>query len=236
MRIALRVLGRHNLHPLQVDVGRPTIRFHAQVMLTVFTNLPAFCHYSDSMMPSRAFQPDTPATAKHIFSTTKPTFGAVITVSDRCSRGAATDTSGPLAVRELAAHGVTCPVPIIVPDDVAAIRHAIGEAINAGARLVFTTGGTGVSPRDVTPEATEPLISLRLDGIAQQIRMAGLAATPMATLSRGLVGITERGESGVLIVNAPGSNGGVRDAVSVVGPIARHIIGQLAGRDHECHH
>lgn len=192
--------------------------------------------HSPPARPSEPAHPDrSPATRPADFAA-DPIPGVVITVSDRCSHGAATDTSGPLAVRELAPHGVICPAPIIVPDDVAAIRHAIAEAIAAGARLVFTTGGTGVTPRDVTPEATEPLISLRLDGIAQQIRMAGLAATPMATLSRGLVGITERGETGVLIVNAPGSNGGVRDAVSVVGPIARHIIGQLAGRDHERHH
>jgi molybdenum cofactor synthesis domain-containing protein len=121
---------------------------------------------------------------------------------------------------------------VVVPDDVEAIRAAITTAVGSGARVVFTTGGTGVTPRDMTPEATAPLLECVLLGIAEQIRAAGLAVTPLAGLSRGLVGVTSRDTSGALVVNAPGSPGGVRDAIGVVGPLVPHILAQLGGGDH----
>ena len=113
----------------------------------------------------------------------------VITVSDRCSAGLAEDLSGPLAARLLAEHGVDASV-VIVPDEVDAIRRAIRAAVDDGARFVFTTGGTGLAPRDVTPEATEPLLATRIDGLADAIRRRGEEKVASAALSRGLVGVT----------------------------------------------
>ena len=126
----------------------------------------------------------------------------VITVSDRCHAGTAEDLSGPLAARLLAEHGVEASVTVI-PDEVEAIRAAITSAAASGARLVFTTGGTGLSPRDVTPEATEPLLATRIDGLAEAIRRRGEENVASAALSRGLVGVTARSDAGTLVVNAP---------------------------------
>lgn len=161
-----------------------------------------------------------------------PIAARVITVSDRCSRGEATDLSGPLAANLLARYGVETGQVDVVPDDQFQIQAAISRAIAAGARLVFTTGGTGISPRDVTPEATAPLLAARLDGVADAIRRRGEQNAPMACLSRGLVGITSRGPQAALIVNAPGSRGGVTDAVEVIGPLISHVVDQLNGGDH----
>ena len=136
----------------------------------------------------------------------------VITVSDRCSAGLAEDLSGPLAARLLAEHGVDASV-VIVPDEVDAIRRAIRAAVDDGARFVFTTGGTGLAPRDA-------------------IRRRGEEKVASAALSRGLVGVTVRSPEGALVVNAPGSRGGVTDTVAVIGPLVAHIIDQLAGGDH----
>ena len=140
----------------------------------------------------------------------------VITVSDRCSAGLAEDLSGPLAARLLTDHGVDASVRV-VPDEVDAIRAAITAAVEDGARFVFTTGGTGLAPRD---------------GLADAIRCRGEEKVASAALSRGLVGVTARSPEGALVVNAPGSRGGVTDAVAVIGPLVAHIIDQLAGGDH----
>ncbi|WP_314975745.1 MogA/MoaB family molybdenum cofactor biosynthesis protein [Actinomyces bouchesdurhonensis] len=155
----------------------------------------------------------------------------VITVSDRCFAGTTEDLSGPLAARLLADHGIHASV-VVVPDDIGAIRSAIQAAIGTGARLVFTTGGTGLTPRDVTPEATEPLLVTRIDGLADAIRRRGEEKVASAALSRGLVGVTARSPEGALVVNAPGSRGGVTDTVAVIGPLTAHIIDQLASGDH----
>ena len=155
----------------------------------------------------------------------------VITVSDRCSAGLAEDLSGPLAARLLADHGVDASV-VIVPDDVDAIRAAITAAVEDGARFVFPTGGPGISPREGTPEATGPLLVTRIDGRADAIRRRGEEKIASAALSRGLVGVTARSPEGALVVNAPGSRGGVSDTVAVIGPLVAHIVDQLAGGDH----
>ena len=155
----------------------------------------------------------------------------VITVSDRCFAGTTEDLSGPLAARLLADHGIHASV-VVVPDEVDAIRRAITAAVEAGARLVFTTGGTGVAPRDVTPEATQPLLATRIDGLADAIRRRGEEKVASAALSRGLVGVTARSPEGALVVNAPGSRDGVTDTVAVIGPLTAHIIDQLASGDH----
>nr|NLD41542.1 MogA/MoaB family molybdenum cofactor biosynthesis protein [Actinomycetales bacterium] len=156
--------------------------------------------------------------------------GTVITVSDRVSAGTREDRSGPLAVTLLADHGVVCAPPVVVPDEVEAIRTAIRVAVAAGSAVVVTTGGTGISPRDVTPDAVAPLLRAELTGVAEQIRRRGLESTPLAGLSRGLVGVTE--DAPALVVCAPGSSGGVRDSLEVVGPLIGHILDQLAGGDH----
>ncbi|MBD3689046.1 MogA/MoaB family molybdenum cofactor biosynthesis protein [Nanchangia anserum] len=159
--------------------------------------------------------------------------GAVITVSTRCSLGEAEDRSGPRAVAILAEHRIVCPPPLVVPDDVAAIRAAIAEEIAAGARLVVTTGGTGVTPGDVTPEACEPLIDQRCHAIETQVLLRGLDNTPLAALSRGYVGITHEGNArGVVIANAPGSRGGVADTLAVLAPLFPHLLEQLDNSDH----
>ncbi|MCT2996417.1 MogA/MoaB family molybdenum cofactor biosynthesis protein, partial [Propionibacterium freudenreichii] len=98
--------------------------------------------------------------------------------------------------------------------------------------VVLTTGGTGISPRDLTPEATEPLLVARLDGVADAIRRRGEEHVVTALLSRGLVGITGHGMDSAVVVNAPGSTGGVRDAIAVLGPLVAHLIDQLDGGDH----
>lgn len=156
----------------------------------------------------------------------------VITVSDRCASGRAVDGSGPLAAALLREFGVEGADIVVVPDGTGPVRAAIEAALKGGCRLVLTTGGTGVSPRDLTPEGTEPLLAVRLDGLAERIRARGAESTAAAGLSRGLVGITSRDADAALVVNAPGSTGGVRDTIAVIGPLLGHILDQLAGGDH----
>lgn len=153
--------------------------------------------------------------------------GAVITVSDRCISGEREDKSGPLLKELLADYQVDVGEVDLVPDGVEPVRDALMRAISEGARVIFTTGGTGITERDLTPEGTASVVKVRLDNIAAQIAQYGLKNTPLASLSRGIVGITERGRRGVLIVNAPGSKGGVKDAVAVVGPLIPHLLEQL---------
>lgn len=157
---------------------------------------------------------------------------AVITVSDRAARGEYEDRSGPIARQGLLDAGFGCGDVVVVPDDADAIIGAVRAAIGDGARLVLTTGGTGVGPRDVTPEATARLGGMELPGLSEAIRGRGLASTPLAIASRGLaVAVRGTGRS-ALVVNAPGSPGGARDAVAVLAGVAEHIIGQLDGLTH----
>ena len=165
---------------------------------------------------------ETPIVQKGLVPLPEPVKGAVVTVSDRCVSGEREDLSGPLAQRLLAEHDVLVEKVDLVPDGIEPVREAILRAVADGARVVLTTGGTGVTPRDLTPEATAPLLATRLEGIEAQIRAHGLSKTPLAGLSRGLVGVTSRGDDGALIVNAPGSRGGVKDTVAVIGPLVPH--------------
>ena len=157
--------------------------------------------------------------------------GAVITVSDRCARGEAEDLSGPLAARLLADAGVRAEV-VVVPDGAESVRGALRAALAGGARVVLTTGGTGISPRDLTPEGTREVLARELPGLAEAIRARGAATVPAAVLSRGLAGIAAGRDGEVLVVNAPGSPGAVRDALAVLGPLLPHVLDQLAGGDH----
>jgi len=153
----------------------------------------------------------------------------VITVSDRSSRGDRPDTSGPLLASLLREIGVGVGDPVVVPDDVPAIQARLREGALAH-DLVVTTGGTGLSPRDVTPEATRPLLDAEVPGIAEALRHRSSGSVPTAVLSRGLAGTMGR----VLVVNLPGSTGGVRDGVAVLAPVLDHALAQLrGGGDHD---
>jgi len=154
---------------------------------------------------------------------------SVITVSDRSARGERADASGPRAVELLAEAGIDAG-SAVVPDGIASVQQAVTAAIRSGARLVVTTGGTGVGPRDLTPEATRPLIARELPGVAELLRREGAAQTPMAAISRGLVGVAA--ERPALIVNLPGSVKAVEQGMHVLLPIVPHILDQLRGGDH----
>lgn len=154
---------------------------------------------------------------------------SVVTVSDRVSQGVRSDMSGPLAVELLSDYGQIV-THITVADGEESVRQAIHDAASAGANVVFTTGGTGVTERDQTPEGTLPLIKKRLLGVEHLLRNDPDVA--YAALSRGVAGIAEVAGNTVFVVNAPGSQGGVRDAVNAVGPLLEHLVDQTRGGDH----
>ncbi len=148
----------------------------------------------------------------------------VVTVSDRSSRGEREDRSGPLCAALLAELGLDVAPVVVVPDEVDAVQQALRAA--AGAYdVVLTTGGTGLAPRDVTPEATAPLLDREVPGLADAVRASGGDAVPTAVLSRGVAGLIGR----TLVVNLPGSTGGVRDGVRVLAPVLGHAIAQVRG-------
>ncbi|EPD71018.1 molybdenum cofactor synthesis domain-containing protein [Corynebacterium pyruviciproducens ATCC BAA-1742] len=155
----------------------------------------------------------------------------VITVSDRSYSGEREDKSGPVAVNTFRDAGFDCGDAIVIPDGIESVSNALTDAISQGARVIFTTGGTGVSARDVTPEATRPFIEKELSGIETQIVLEGLKKTELSGLSRGIVGVGGK----AIFINAPGSRGGVKDALSVVLPLIPHLIEQLDGYDGEAH-
>jgi molybdenum cofactor biosynthesis protein B len=148
---------------------------------------------------------------------------AVLTVSDRVSRGEAVDTSGDVLADSLAADGYAVERRV-VPDEASEIAAAI-EDLAAVAAVVLTTGGTGLAPRDVTPEATRTVLQREAPGIAEALRADSAAKTPHGLLSRGTAGIV--GNS--LVVNLPGSAGGCRDGYAVLRPALAHALGLIAG-------
>jgi len=156
----------------------------------------------------------------------------VVTVSDEVADGTDADRSGPVALELLSGLGLDVSTAV-VPDDPAAIQTAIAEAIAAGVRVVLACGGTGIGPCDHTPEAIRGLLSFEIPGIAEEIRRRGIAHTPQALVSRPVAGaVIGEGHAPVLVLAVPGSRGGVRDALEVVGAQLGYIIDQLDGAGH----
>lgn len=152
---------------------------------------------------------------------------AVLTVSDRSARGERPDASGPLLAGLLRELGLRVDDPVVVPDEIQAVQEAVRAAASSY-DLVVTTGGTGLSPRDVTPEAVAPLLDRQVPGIAEALRSRNAAAVPTAVLSRGVAGTIGT----TLVVTLPGSTGGVRDGIAVLAGVLEHALAQLRGDDH----
>jgi molybdenum cofactor synthesis domain-containing protein len=162
---------------------------------------------------------------------------AVVIVSDRSARGERADGVGPVLAERLRAAGYDVAGVRIVPDGADPVEAALREEIATGARLVLTSGGTGIGPRDRTPEGTRPVLARELPGIAEAMRRAGAEHVPTAVLSRGLAGVADQpATGGALVVNLPGSRGGATEGLEVVLGIAGHAIAQLDGGDHEPGH
>jgi molybdenum cofactor synthesis domain-containing protein len=153
---------------------------------------------------------------------------AVVVASNRAAAGVYDDATGPLLVDLLVSLGFECGRPIVVPDG-EPVGRAMSAEVEAGARVVLTTGGTGLTPTDRTPEVTRPLLDREVPGIVEAIRAYGIAqGVPTAALSRGLAGVAGK----CLVVNLPGSRGGVKDAIAVVEPLLVHAVEQIVGSDH----
>ena len=152
---------------------------------------------------------------------------AVITASDACSRGEREDASGAALVELLTDLGAEVVFTGILSDDLEPLVQKLGElAGRDDVNLVITTGGTGLGPRDNTPEATRRVIEREAPGIAEAIRAESLKVTPMAMISRGVAGVA----SGTLIINLPGSPKAVRESFAVIKPVLAHAVDLLAGR------
>ncbi|KQR86615.1 MogA/MoaB family molybdenum cofactor biosynthesis protein [Microbacterium sp. Leaf179] len=158
-----------------------------------------------------------------------PHVARVITVSDRSAAGLREDRGGPLAVSLLREAGFTCADAVVVPDGADSVEAALRAAVAEGPGLIVTTGGTGIAPRDRTPEGTARVLDRELPGVAEELRRRGLADTPLSVISRGLAGVVD---PGVLVVNLPGSTRAVASGITVIAEIAPHVLDQLAGGDH----
>ena len=153
----------------------------------------------------------------------------VITSSDACARGERADESGAALVELLRGLGAEIVATEVLPDELEPLREKLRTyAERPDVNLILTTGGTGFSPRDNTPEATRAVIEREAPGLAEAMRAETLRKTPMAMISRGVCGT----RSGALIVNLPGSPAGVRECFAVIRPVLRHAVALVAGRSH----
>jgi molybdenum cofactor synthesis domain-containing protein len=157
----------------------------------------------------------------------RPLQAAVVTVSTRAAAGGYPDRSGPILVAGLRALGFSVADPRVVADG-DAVESALRDAVAEGCDVVLTTGGTGLTPTDRTPEMTRRVLDREVPGIAEALRSANRDAVPTAVLSRGLAGVAGR----TLVVNLPGSPGGCRDGLAVLAPVLRHAVEQIAGSLH----
>ena len=152
----------------------------------------------------------------------------VVTVSTRAAAGVYADRSGPIIVEELTRLGFTVGEPLVVPDG-DAVGDALRGAVAARRALVITTGGTGLSPQDHTPEQTRAVVQREIPALAAEIARYGVDhGVPTALLSRGVAGVSGQ----TLIINLPGSSGGARDGMAVLAPVLQHAVSQLRGGDH----
>jgi molybdenum cofactor synthesis domain-containing protein len=152
----------------------------------------------------------------------------VVVASNRAAAGVYDDETGPVIVQFLQQLGFTVLAPVVVPDG-DPVGEAIRAAADGGARVVLTTGGTGLTPTDQTPEQTRAVLDREVPGIAEAIRAAGVAqGVPTASLSRGTAGVV----GSCLVVNLPGSRGGVKDGLAVLEPMLVHAVEQVVGSDH----
>jgi molybdenum cofactor synthesis domain-containing protein len=149
----------------------------------------------------------------------------VVTVSDRSAQGRREDSSGPVLADVLRGLGFDVDDVVVVPDDVEHVQAALREAVAAGVDVVLTTGGTGFSPRDITPEATRPLLDREAPGLPEALRRTRQDEVPTTVLSRGVAGTV----GATFVLNLPGSTGAVRDAADVLAPVLGHLVAQLRG-------
>jgi len=153
--------------------------------------------------------------------------GRVVIASTRAAAGVYEDRCGPLVVDWLNTRGIDTPPALIVADG-EPVATALREVLADGVDVVITSGGTGISPTDATPEATRGVLDYEIPGLADAIRRSGLPKVPTSILSRGICGVSGR----TLVVNLPGSTGGVRDGLNVLDTVIEHALEQLAGEDH----
>jgi molybdenum cofactor synthesis domain-containing protein len=151
----------------------------------------------------------------------------VIIASTRASAGVYEDRTGPVCVDWLTQRGYDVPPPVVVADGVA-VSRALFAAVGEKVDVILTSGGTGISPTDRTADATADIVDYQIPGLADAIRRSGLPHVPTSVLSRGVCGVRD----GTLIINLPGSSGGVKDGLGVLADVLEHALDQLGGRDH----